>query len=230
MAIFSSLSAAAELLLPRFCLVCGASGVQGGLCLLCRRVVGLATVRPGPVPGLELGDRVFAAGRYSGPLARCILGYKEELRTDVRPLLASALARSVEELYPGYPVVLLPLPSSTRSLVRRGFSPAADLGREAVRILVRQGRAVCLQEALVRPAEFRFRALAQKQAGRYERQRQVRGRMVLAPGYNLVGQPCILLDDVVTTGASLKEAWRVLEDAGVQVLGAATVAWVSREG
>ena len=58
-----------------------------------------------------------------------------------------------------------------------------------------------------------------------QRRRNVRGAFRLAPGYPLDGRHVVLIDDIVTTGATASEAAKVLTQAGV---GSVTVAVVAR--
>lgn len=225
----ADLSSALELFLPQHCVVCGCTGAKGSLCSVCRRAVGLSLVRPQRVDGLRGIDfPVFAAGEYGGALARTILGFKEQMRTGVLDTLGDGLARCLLEVLPASaePVVLLPLPSSLSSVGRRGFMPAALLAEDAAAKVGRQRR-VLVSPALERPLR-RGKQGVQKRAGVFERQRQVVGSMRLARNTDFEGVPCLLLDDVVTTGASLGEAYRVLEGAGARCLGAVTLAWVPR--
>jgi predicted amidophosphoribosyltransferase len=67
----------------------------------------------------------------------------------------------------------------------------------------------------------------QKGLGRADRSRKVRGSMRVKAGIRsseLTGLPCIIVDDVLTTGATLAEAARALQAAGGIVLGAVVVA------
>ncbi|MDQ0849521.1 putative amidophosphoribosyltransferase [Arthrobacter sp. B3I9] len=70
-------------------------------------------------------------------------------------------------------------------------------------------------------------AAGQKGLGRGARSRRVRGSMRVRSGPwapDLRGQPCIIVDDVLTTGATLAEAARALTLAGAQVRGAVVLA------
>lgn len=225
----NDLRALAELFLPRHCTVCGATGCRSGLCTLCQRVVGLQLTKPQQVVGLPEELSVVAAGEYNGLLARCLLGYKEHLRTDLTDVLSSGLARSISayEDIDG-PIVLVPVPSSLKSIGRRGFSPAQHLTSAAYKKLpARLQTHVLVSDSLQRVVQLR-KTSAQKQMGRFDRQKEIQGTMKLVRGADFSGVRCLLTDDVVTTGASLLEAQKVLEKSGALVLGAATVAWVRR--
>ena len=90
------------------------------------------------------------ASRYDGIVPRVVLGMKNAGRTDLVPLMGDALARCVFELLRAHredfgrssvldaterEVLLIPAPSSSSSVSRRGYAPATLLAREAARRL-----------------------------------------------------------------------------------------------
>lgn len=221
----------------------------GALCRLCDRLVRLATlaVEPTTVPFARLP--IYTSGRYEHELARCVLAFKDGGRTDLTPYLVSALGRSLSALLGALsdqeqprepPLFLVPLPSSRAANQRRGYAPAPLLARALVKAL-RGSIDVQVLPALEQIPPWRRKLSgdyrgAQKTLGRYDRQRAMQGKLrlsrpplhVLGRYYTLQGIRCILLDDVVTTGASLAEAQRVLGAAGATVRGAVAVARVPR--
>lgn len=233
MNVLSQLSSVLELFLPEHCVICGATGASSSLCSVCRRAVGLELTRPATVAGLRpLPFPVVAAGEYGGSVARTVLGFKEQMRTDLVDVLGDALVRSILEFLRESgveePLVLVPVPSSLRSVGRRGFSPAELLAQDAAAKLERRHRLV-VSDGLERPARVQI-IRAQKKSSAFERQHQIQGSMRCARNTNFEGLSCLLVDDVVTTGASLGEAERVLSQAGARCKGAVTVAWVRRQG
>lgn len=152
-----------------------------------------------------------------------ILGLKEQGRTDVAALLAPALAAALSTVLNSAgasatgltgPVELVTVPSSRTAIRRRGFDPVA--------LLVRRAALPTTHPLLrrVRPTE------QQKRLDRLERSTNLVGS--LRAREVLLGRRLILLDDVVTTGATLREAVRALEEGGAEVVGVATLAWTPR--
>ncbi|MDY6051929.1 MAG: hypothetical protein SPI83_05910 [Rothia sp. (in: high G+C Gram-positive bacteria)] len=244
---------ATELFFPRVCASCQVFGptmlASYALCPVCDRLVRLATlnVHSAVLPGTQLP--VVSSGRYEHELGRCVLAYKDAGRTDLSPYLAAAVARAVRSLVDscqgalgqGGPLYLVPLPSSRASVRRRGYAPAPLLCRSAVPLLgslmdVRVVDALAQVPAWVRLVRGREGARAQKTLGVEERHRQMRGKLTLGrPAlhwvgrhYSLEGVTCVLVDDVLTTGASLREGYRVLSERGAMVLGGATIAYVPK--
>jgi predicted amidophosphoribosyltransferase len=217
------LDAAADLFLGATCPGCGRPGRR--LCQGCAEALGRDVVRShrrATLTGLPL----WAAGDYIGLPQRLIQAAKGERRWDIVDTLGSRLARAVAgvlgEVGWRGPIVLVPVPSSRAAVRSRGFDVGLRLAVAAQARLVGvgvdtrtcallvHGRAVVDQAGL---------GWAERQAN-LDHAHRLRSRRS-PPGPT---RPGILVDDVVTTGASLAEAWRALAVAGGHILGAATVA------
>lgn len=185
------------------------------------------------------GLPVTAAGHYRDAVAQIILAYKNRRRTDVgRPLqaaLAGALQTAVHEIRGGGEqgeLLLVPVPSRGGSMRRRGYDPLGLL----LAGLKRRGElpsgchlaalVVCRGSLIGWPAAFPgARPVSQKGLGGAQRRTNVHGSMGLATGRNLPRDTvCLVVDDVLTTGATIAEVTRVLRHAGAAVAGAAVVA------
>ncbi|WP_375388076.1 ComF family protein [uncultured Amnibacterium sp.] len=198
-----------QLVLPVDCVGCGRPG--HALCCDCRlRLTPDVTVRD--VGGL----RVASGLRYEGVAQPVLVAFKNEGRTGLAPPLAAALRAAVAEavaVVADDDLLLVPMARTRRSAVERGYDPLRVLLRRAglphrdVLRLVRRPRD---QLRLDRAARFA----------------NLRGGM--AARLPLTGRRVLLVDDVVTTGATLTEAARAVRAAGGTVLGAATVASTPR--
>jgi predicted amidophosphoribosyltransferase len=205
------LDALIDLVLPRSCAGCEAGGVA--LCDGCRALLGSGArlVRPTPCPvGLPA---VAACLPYEGVAQRLLLAHKEHGQLHLtRPLgQALGLAARVHDLPSA--LVVCPVPSSPKAVRQRGHDHALRLAGAAglgpVRRLLRPARRVADQSGL----------------STAQRALNLRGALVAVPG---AGPPVLVVDDVITSGATLVEATRALTAAGHDVVGAAVVAATTR--
>jgi len=216
-------------LLPVECAGCGAP--DRGVCEECR-----ATLRPPERAGrLQLGSpsAVAADGRalplwfavdYAGVPKTALHALKESGRVDAaKPLgrlLGVAVAQAVADLEPGLPpgavLETLVVPSSRSALRLRGYNPVESLLRWAG---PQPRRATGLRYV---------RALRdQASLGAEERWANLRGS-VEAVRQQLSGRHLLLVDDVVTTGATLLECRRAAEAGGAIVWGSAALAHTAK--
>jgi predicted amidophosphoribosyltransferase len=213
------LAALLDLVLPRSCAGCAAPG--GALCPCCAELLAappLGPVRPSPSPPGLPPVRALAA--YDGPLKRLLLAHKEHGRLALSAPLGRALGRVVSG-YGGEPAVLCPAPSSRAAVRARGYDHTLRLARAAAAELRGLGTPVAVRRLLV-PGR-----VVRDQAGltSAERARNLEGAL------RAVGGPplrVVLLDDVMTTGATLVEASRALVAEGHEVLGAAVLGATAR--
>jgi predicted amidophosphoribosyltransferase len=205
----------ADLVLPRVCGGCSAPG--HALCLACRRLLGAPFGwRPTPCPpGLP---HLVSAAAYDGEVRSALLAHKEHGRRGLTRPLGEALARAVAALGPPGGVLLVPVPSSRAAVRARGQDHARRLAAAAARELPG-----CRARPLLVPA----RAVAD-QSGLDSRQRAANLAGALRARQPLPGVRVVVVDDVVTTGATLVEAARALRAAGADVRGAAVVAATAR--
>lgn len=138
----------------------------------------------------------------------------------------------------GAPVLLVPVPSGGRAVRRRGRDVVAGLAVSTARELRRRGVPVVVAPVLRPSRRLRDQAGldASGRAGNLARALVVDGPAAWAvpvrgapPGAGAVG-PVVVVDDVVTTGATLAEAARALRAAGAPVVAAAVLAAAQRRG
>jgi predicted amidophosphoribosyltransferase len=163
---------------------------------------------------------VVAFARYDGAVKRLLLEHKEHGRLALTPQLGDALARAVAALGPG-PVVLCPVPSARAAVRARGHDHAWRLASAAARALTAAGPPADVARLLA-PARRTHDQAGLKTA---QRAANLRGALVAR---RVVSSPVVVVDDVVTTGATLVEAARALRAGGSQVRGAAVVAATQR--
>ena len=187
------------MLLPASCPVCGSPGPAP--CASCRASIGRAPLAP-PPPGVTACPAVMA---YEGAGREIVARLKYRNARCVVPWLAAEMAKLVQG--PGDQVTGMPAdvvtwaPTTGARRRERGF----DQGRVLATAVARQLGVPC--RSLLR------RERGPAQTGRSRRQR------LEGPGYEvrsgrLVPPRVLIVDDVVTTGATLAAAARRLRDAG----------------
>jgi ComF family protein len=206
---------ALAVLLPVECAGCGAW--DRGVCDACRGYLTPAvTVRDVAARHAEERLPVWAGLPYDGVARSLILAFKAQQRVDAARVLAPALAEAVRAAAAAVgvsDVEVVAVPGTRAGYRRRGYDP--------VRLLIaRAGLGASRVFAPARPHT------AQKRLGVDERDRNLRGAFRIRQ--SVAGRRILLIDDVVTTGATLREAARVLREGGAEVVGAAVVASTER--
>jgi len=226
MALRLSISSVLHSLLPRSCLLCGAAASEcRALCAACQDDLPHQQTPVCPCCALPLAlaatacgvclqhppafDATQAALPYTFPVDRLILGLKFGHRLAIADFLAQSM------LTGEHPAgdVLVPVPLSRRRLAERGFNQALEIARRLARTCQLPIDFSTLSRVRETPPQSRLPWRVRKQNVRhaFECHRDFSGRTV------------ILVDDVMTTGATLDAAARCLKDHGA----ARVVNWVA---
>lgn len=230
-----------DALYPPVCIACGAeTGRTGGLCAICFAEAPFITgsvctacglpseTVHGPIcdgcrhapPGWDEGR---AAALYDGPVRRAVLAFKHGDRLDIARAVAPWLLRAGHDLLAGADLVV-PVPLHWRRLVQRRFNQSAELARALCALagrreayapgLVARMRATPSQEGRSRAARLANmdRAFEATAAGRAA----------------LPARHVLMIDDVMTTGATLSALAEALRAAGAARVDALALARVTR--
>ena len=161
-------------------------------------------------------DWARAAGLYAGPLREALQRFK----FGRRPALARPLADLVVEQCAtviSADAILVPIPLGRERERERGFNQAALLGERVARAMGVSLRARWLARTRATAPQTALNAM--------ERHDNVRGAFVASS--SAAGADVVLVDDVLTTGATAAECARALRAAGARSVGVLTVARVS---
>ena len=208
-------------LLPLRCLLCGAPGAQGiDLCAACidelprNRSCCARCALPLALPMATCGvcqrrpppwDAAWTPFRYAWPLDRLESRYKFGRELAAGRALASLWRTAPRPLE--LPHCLLPVPLHRQRLRQRGYNQSLELAAALARAFDLPLRTDALCRERNTAAQTELDALA--------RRRNVRGAFALKPGLVLPAHVAIL-DDVMTTGATLAECARLLKRSGVE--------------
>jgi ComF family protein len=231
----------AWLLFPNSCLLCEApepeaTPLRHGFCSTCiaSTVADAAPTCPrcaatlGPHTDVSRGcpacrehgfrfDAAFRLGPYAGTLQSAILRTKDAGGEGVAEMLGRLLAEErVTELRAAGIDVVTAVPLHWRSRWKRGFNQAERIAEEIASDLGVEFRPGLLRRVKATPQHAQPSATA-----RWE---NIRGAFEASPRARVAGKTVLLVDDVMTTGATMSESARVLKDAGAAKVLAAVLA------
>lgn len=225
---------ALDLLAPRNCAGCDGRTAGGAqLCRQCR--IALHDTLPVEVP-IRVPAGVsqivsFAATRYEGEVRALLLDYKEHGRQGLRAELGTALLTACLAVWLEMPpgpapelLYLVPVPSNPSTVRQRGHDAVRGLATVAAARL----RELAIP-ASVSPVLRHLRKVADQSDLTIEaRAANLAGALgVRRPG-KVSGAAVIVVDDIITTGATAAEAVRALAAVGARVAGVAAVAVTPR--
>ena len=174
-------------------------------------------------------ERAAACGLYEGRMKEAIHALKYDgLHAAARPLgrmLATAIARLAAEV--PHELLVVPIPLHRSKYAQRGFNQARLLAREALAALRATHPRLVL--TLAPSTLMRLRA-TESQAGLTPRQRRlnVRGAFSVSDRGAVLQRHILLVDDILTTGATARAAARALVQAGAASIWVATLARARR--
>ena len=205
-----------DLVLPLECGGCGAPSTRW--CPACVRELAVRPDEPHLItPRVDPGVPVFSLGRYAGARRAAIVAVKEHGRTDLIKPLAGALHFGLTNLVTWgvveMPLHVVPAPTRRSAARRRGGDPVT---RMAVAATAGWPGATVTQA-------LRTRAFVRDSVGLSgtDRQRNIAGRVMATKP---VAGDLLLIDDIVTTGATAAESVRVLATTGARVVAVLAVA------
>lgn len=202
------------------CLLCGAGGAQDGLCLPCRGdIVRLPDTQcrrcalPLPLPGLcgrclhkpPAFDALHVPYEYCYPISTLIHAFKYGKRLELAGILGRLLTESACKI-PSYIDVVIAVPLSKERLVERGFNQSEELARALAVIMAhRFSPDLCWRKC---------NTLPQTGLGARARRRNLRNAFCVET--RLDGLSVAIVDDVVTSGATLDSLAATLKKQGVK--------------
>jgi ComF family protein len=219
---------------PAHCEICR-QATRGTLCADCRARFVVARLRcprcalpvspsrppaaPGAAPGcgtctvapLPFG-RAVAALDYAFPWDGLIRRLKFDAAPELAAPLAGLLADAVRAADAPRPDLVVPVPLSQARLAERGYNQAWELARHVAAALALPARADALRRVIDTPHQTGL--------ARAERERNLRNAFAPAPdaGATLAGRHVVLVDDVMTTGVTVREAAAALRRAGAAAI------------
>jgi predicted amidophosphoribosyltransferase len=199
-----------DLILPLECGGCGAPSTRW--CPACAAELTAHADDPRLVtPRLDPGVPVLSLGRYAAARRQAIVAMKEHGRADLVAPLAAAMHTGLSRLLNWglleAPLIVVPAPTRRMAARRRGGDPVTRVALRAT--------ADTPGITVLRALRLTGRTRDSVGLSSADRQRNLAGRVRLT---RTVPGPAVIVDDVVTTGATACESVRALQTAGVPVL------------
>lgn len=188
----------------QLCYGCGFNNKDGRFCSRCRE-------------GWHL-NRIIIAAYYDAISQALIKAYKYRFCRSIDEILGKLLAGS-KKFANSQNLVVSFVPLSRKRLLWRGFNQAELLAKN-----FSKSQKLPISNLLKRLRHNSF----QSYSSRVERFQNIKGAFEVIKGSDILGKVIILVDDVVTTGATLNECARVLKNAGAREVSGLVVA--SRKG
>ena len=224
------LDEALDLFLGSRCVGCETPGRM--LCPSCRSGLSDRAAPAWPTPTPEGLVPPWATEEYAGAVRALVVGHKDRgqwgHRRVLGELLATAVRAACSGLDPAVPVLLVPVPSRPGAGRQRGYEPTAAMVRAAASRLGRE------REVAVAPVLHSRGAADQAGLDARGRAANVRHSMHCpSPALARLGRRwprahVVVCDDVVTTGATAREAQRALAAVGLAPVAVAAVAATRR--
>ncbi len=208
-----------DLLIDTTCVGCGKSCAR--ICAACTHQLREANrpqlARQAPVP-------VWSGARYDGVVRSVVLAAKQSGRREYLELLAALTADAISLALTGLnlagSVGIIAIGSGHRTRQTAGLDVAGAICRRSLRLLADSP----VKLVQLRALHARSGGASQKTLARGDRVTNARGRFRVSDLGDWVGRPLLVVDDVVTTGATILAASSALDRAGGQVIGAVVAA------
>ena len=184
-----------EVIYPRenYCIICGEDDCFG-ICSNCKKSINLI--------GEEYQEEIISCGYYGGVLKELILKFKYKSDFTAGDILAELLEAYITEKFDYKEYIIAYIPLSKKSKKARGFNQCEYMARRIAGNLEIESL-----ELLIKVKETK----EQKKLKKDERFENIRGAFGVKKGINIKNKKIILIDDVTTTGATLKEAGELLK-------------------
>ncbi|UMX48108.1 MAG: ComF family protein [Candidatus Nealsonbacteria bacterium DGGOD1a] len=207
---------AKEIFFPTRCFICKRYGDL--LCADCQTLFDISRVHRPDRNHKYLADIFAACGYENKYVQKMIRGLKyEPFRKELACPLAELIAghfKLAEQNFNLREFVIVPVPLAEKRLRWRGFNQADIIARELGRLLDAPVAGNCLARVL--------ETKNQADLGQAERLTNIKEAFACANNAPFKNKPVLIVDDVITTGATINECARVLSRAGAaKVIGVA---------
>ena len=202
-----------DLFFPKFCLNCQREG--SFLCEDCKAILDISSSHQKFQTG-NLSDLYYPL-EYKNPLIKNLIKhfkyepFIKELAKDLTSLIINhfqLLDKKPSFLKKNPNYVLVPVPLEKRKLKWRGFNQSEEIGKEISKFL---------NIPLINDILFKIKeTLPQVELSEKEREENIKGVFIIRNRKKISGKKILLVDDVYTTGSTMKECAQLLKKAGAK--------------
>lgn len=199
-----------EALFPEQCIACNRKGAS--LCAFCERTI---ITKP-----TMLGDWLVSLFEYRQPIVNKAIkdlkyrhhrGVSDYFGNAIYREFFSPLGRKPEE---SEEIILIPVPGSTEGNTRKGYNHAAEIALGVVKAAkADQLNIIAELDVLLKVASVEQQAKARSRGAR---ERNIKDAFVIAHPERVQGKHVVIIDDVVTTGETMRAARTLLKKAGAK--------------
>jgi len=199
-----------DALYPRKCGLCSLLD-DGAFCESCRRELAVLRLEPDFSIPIEYADFVCAAYRYEGRAAQAVQRLKYSRTTSLTGAMSAVIAELIQRPALAQVDAVVPVPIHWRRTCHRGFN---------------QSQLLCesLDPAIVRPNLLTRKRWTRPQVGLSREERRINLDGAFAASGEVFGLRVLLVDDVTTSGGTIRECAKTLKDSGATWVAAATFA------
>lgn len=204
-----------DVLLPRGCAGCDAPDEV--LCADCQALFNGCYERDFPASSL---GTAYAAACYAGPVRRAILAWKDHDDVELDKPFIEDIAALTQRcgISTESEVLVIPAPSSKHSMRQRGRNHVLPLAKAVAEVL--DGEVCCALESRASRKSVQLGRGSQ----RSNRAQRADSSIALVDHADVDGCTVVLVDDIMTTGSTLRQCASVLREEGATVLTALTLA------
>ncbi|MFT8704037.1 ComF family protein [Bifidobacterium aquikefiricola] len=213
-----------DIVVPRGCVGCDLPD-----CVICQRCAASFRYGSTRVFPLALMERSFSSALYRGPVRAAILAWKDHRDEELTQyfsermaflVYASSLVDWCHE-HAVYSLCIVPMPSSPYAILKRGRMHTLALAQAVAQTLQREGIDAHAQSALRLKFSTTKAVRAVGAAGRTQR---LHGKMAVKRSYELNNRHIVLVDDIITTGSTIRACIKMLGTCQAHVVTALTLA------
>lgn len=184
------------------CIVCESEFV--GLCPLCKS----------KIQKVKEDEELFSYGYYNGVLKKLILEFKYKQNFVAGKILSELLYDVIKNKKIEIDCIVF-IPSSKKAIKERGFNQCEYLAKE-----INKSLKLKIYKDLIKAKNIKEQKLLSKE----DRFKNIKGAFSLKTNKNIKNKRVLVIDDVVTTGATLYECEKLLRENGASEIKILTVA------